>query len=444
MCKDGFMKCSFSLLIGLFIQFHVQAQDSLTVEQAIATALNNNYDILLSKQDSASVAISNDYRNAVFLPTLNGNSTILFNNNNQTQKFTDGSERVRNGIKTNNLNAALNLNWTLFDGFRMFILRDRLDVAMMQGNLTIKNQVVNTISEVIRTYYEIVRQVQQLKNVREQMDLSSDRLRLAQYKLDIGTGIRPDVLQAQIDYNTQRASEINQLSLIDQRKMDLNRLMNVPQRTDYVVTDTIMVNSDLVLGGLLSNLNESSPALQLAKIQIDLARLDVREAKALRFPTIAFTSAYSFTRNSTDAVVNPVAQPLFSLNKGLNYGFTASVPIFNRFAVKQQIRQAELTVNYSQLQFDNQQAIVNTGILNNYRAYIAQKQILAVNDSSVVLSRENLLIERERYRLGATTFIELRQAEENLANAVLNAITTRYNLKVAETELLRLRGEIIK
>jgi outer membrane protein TolC len=205
-----------------------------------------------------------------------------------------------------------------------------------------------------------------------------------------------------------------------------------------------MVNSDLVLGGLLSNLNESSPALQLAKIQIDLARLDVREARALRFPTIAFTSAYSFTRNSTDAVVNPVAQPLFSLNKGFNYGFTASVPIFNRFVVKQQIRQAELTVNYSQLQFDNQQAIVNTGILNNYRAYIAQKQILAVNDSSVVLSRENLAIERERYRLGATTFIELRQAEENLANALLNAITTRYNLKVAETELLRLRGEIIK
>src|SRR3954464_5675235 len=92
------------------------AQDTLTVEEAIATALNNNYDILLSRQDSASVAISNEYRNAVFLPTLNAGSTVLFNNNTQSSKFTDGSTRTRSGIKANNINAALNLDWTLFDG----------------------------------------------------------------------------------------------------------------------------------------------------------------------------------------------------------------------------------------------------------------------------------------------------------------------------------------
>ena len=118
----------------------------------------------------------------------------------------------------------------------------------MQGNLTIKNQVVNTVAEVIRTYYDIVRQEQQLKNIEEQMTFSADRLQLAQYKLDIGVGIKPDVLQAQIDYNTQKAAQINQLSIIDQRKQDLNRLMNVPQTVDYQVSDTIVVRNDLVLG----------------------------------------------------------------------------------------------------------------------------------------------------------------------------------------------------
>src|SRR4051812_29621672 len=135
--------------------FSVSAQDTLTVEEAIATALNNNYDILLSKEDSASVAITNQYRNAVFLPTLNASTGLIYNINNQTQRFTDGSEKKRSGIKTNNLNAALNLNWTLFDGFRMFILRDRLDVATIQGNYTIRNQVINTVAEVINKYYDI-------------------------------------------------------------------------------------------------------------------------------------------------------------------------------------------------------------------------------------------------------------------------------------------------
>jgi outer membrane protein TolC len=420
------------------------AQDTLTVEKAIATALNNNYDILLSRQDSASIAISNEYRNAVFLPTLNANSTVLFNRNNQRSKFASGKDTTRSGIRTSNINASLNLNWTLFDGLRMFILGERLDVATLRGNLLIKNQVVNTVSDVIKTYYDIVRQKQQLRNVEEQMTLSADRLRLAQYRLDIGVGIKPDVLQAQIDYNTQRAAQINQLSLIDQRKHDLNRLMNVPQTVDYEIIDTIIVTSDLVLGNLLNGIEESSPTLRLARTEIDLAHLDVREAKALRFPTIAFTSAYSFSRNINNSVVNPVAQALFNQNRGLNYGLTASIPIFNRFTVKQQIRQAELSVDYSRLQLENQQSIINTNVLNNYRSYIAQKQIVAVNDSSVVLARENLNIERERYRLGATTFIELRQAEENLANAVFAAITTRYNLKIAETELLRLRGDLVR
>jgi len=252
------------------------------------------------------------------------------------------------------------------------------------------------------------------------------------------------VLQAQIDFNTQRASQLNQRSIIDQRKQDLNRLMNVPQNINYKVSDTIMVTSDLVLGSLLNDLTESSPALRLARGNIDLARLDVRDAKAQRFPTIGFTSAYNFARTNNNTVVNPVQQPLFSLNKGFNYGLTASIPIFNQFQVRQQIRQAKLSVDFLQLQYENQQSIVTTDILNNYRSYVAQKEIVAVNDSSVVLARENLMIERERYRLGVTTFIELRTAEESLANAVFSAITTRYNLKIAETELLRLRGDLVR
>jgi outer membrane protein TolC len=431
-------------IAALFFANKSSAQDTLTVDEAIATALRNNYDILLSRQDSSSAAITNEYRNAVFLPTLNANSTLLFNTNAQRSKFASGKDTTRTGIHTSNLNASLNLNWTLFDGLRMFIARDRLDVTMIRGNLVIKNQVVNTVSDVIKTYYDIVRQQQQLKNVQEQMTLSADRLRLAQYKLDIGVGIKPDVLQAEIDFNTQHAAQINQLSIIDQRKHDLNRLMNVPQTVNYEVSDTILVTSDLVLGDLMKGIEETSPTLRLARTDIDLAHLDVREAKAQRFPTIGFTSAYSFSRNTNNSVVNPIAQALFNQNRGFNYGLTASIPIFNRFTVKQQIRQAELAVDYSQLQLENQQSIVNTNILNNYRTYIAQKEIVAVNDSSVVLARENLNIERERYRLGATTFIELRQAEENLANAIFSAITTRYNLKVAETELLRLRGDLVR
>jgi outer membrane protein TolC len=391
------MKKIFLFLLAGCLGTPLFAQDSLTVEQAVAYALQNNYDILLSRNDSATAAINYDFRNAAFLPRLSGTTNILFNNNNQRQTLADGSKRDRTGIKSNNLNAAINLNWTLFDGFRMFILRNGLDIAIRQGSLTIKNAVINSVAAVINTYYDIVRQGQQLKNVEEQMVLAADRLRLAQYKFDIGVGIKPDVLQAQIDLNNSKAAQLTQLVLIDQRKQTLNQLMNVAPKADYKVSDTIPVKTDLILGNLLNDLTRQSPQLLVARANIEAAELSVRLAKADRYPVVSLVTAYNFSRTSNNTVINPFS-PLFNLNRGFNYGLSVSVPILNNFTVRQQIRQSQLAVSFRQLQYQNQESLVNTGLLTSFKNYEGQKQIVTVLDSNVVLARENLFIERERYR----------------------------------------------
>lgn len=437
--KKGFVVLAF--LMGW--QASVSAQDSLTVEDAVGYALRNNYDILLARQDSAVAAINYEYRNAAFLPRINATGTYLLSNNNQKQTLADGSDRVRNGIKQNAFSSAINLNWTVFDGFRMFLLRDQLDIAVEQGDLVVKSAVINTVASVINTYYDIVRQKQQLRNVEEQLQLASDRLRLAQYKFDIGAGIKPEVLQAKIDYNNSTAARINQVALIDQRRQTLNQLMNIAQDANYRVSDTIPVETELVLGNLLNNLALSSPELQLARTNIKAAELNVELAKASRYPTVQIVSAYNFNRTSNNQVINPFS-PLFNLNRGFNYGITATIPILNNFTVRQQIRQAQLAVNFQELQFRSQEALLNTSLLNAFRNYDAQRQVVQTLDTSVTLARENLFIEQERYRLGRTTYIELRQAEENVSTILTNLINARYNLKVAETELRRLRGELVR
>ncbi|HEY1021356.1 MAG TPA: TolC family protein, partial [Flavisolibacter sp.] len=141
--------------------------------------------------------------------------------------------------------------------------------------------------------------------------------------------------------------------------------------------------------------------------------------------------------------INPFS-PLFNLNRGFNYGITATIPILNNFTVRQQIRQAQLAVSFQELQFRSQEALLNTSLLNAFRNYDAQRQVVQTLDTSVSLARENLFIEQERYRIGRTTYIELRQAEENVSTILTNLINARYNLKVAETELRRLRGELVR
>ena len=313
-----------------FTALHSKAQQPLTLEQAIATSLANNYDIRLSRNDSSLAALDDAFANYAFYPKLNASAGVNFNNNNQKQVLADGTKRESTGIKSNATNASLNLNWTLFDGLKMFITRKRLGELVELGELQIKNQVVATVANVMQTYYDISRQQQQLKATEEQMRLSNERLKLAQYKFDVGTGTKSDVLQAQIDYNAQRSQQLTQQTAIVKLKEQLNNLLAAPITAEFTVLDTIPLNTSLTLDSIQSAINTTNPQLLLVQKQIDIANLVLQERKAERFPIVSFNSAYNFSRTDNKSVINPF-QPLFNQNHGLNYGFNATIPIFNGY-----------------------------------------------------------------------------------------------------------------
>lgn len=433
----------FLLPIILLVTLSANAQKVLTLEEAIATALENNYDILLAKNDSMVAAIDFSYRNAAFIPRLNATAGKTWNVNDQKQKLADGSDRERDGIKSNNLNANLALNWVLFDGLKMFATYEKMEEFVKLGELGIKNQVVNTVASVINTYYNIVRQKQQLKAIEEIMQLADERVKLAEIRFEVGTGIKPDVLQGKVDLNEQKANRYLQIALIEGLKDQLNQLMNIPLTSEYDVIDTIPVNLTLSLGDLQAGLELTSPTLLIAKQNITISEFTLRERRAERWPGISFNSAYNFSRTNNNAVINQFS-PLFNQNKGLNYGFTATIPILNNFNTRRLIKQAQLDIDYRKLVYDNERSRLNLLILNAFTNYEFQKQILELEETNITLARENVNIAMERYRLGVTTFIELREAQQSLEDAYTRLITARYNTKVQEVELLRLRGEIVR
>ena len=427
----------------LFITLTSSAQKVLTIEEAIATALQNNYAIQLSKNDSAIAALDYSFRNAAFLPRINGSFGGTYNNNNQRQKFADGTERKLNDIKSNNYNAGLQMNWVVFDGLKMFATRDKLEEFVKLGELGIKQQIVNTIASVITNYYAIVRQKQQLKALNDQIQLSAERVKLAQYKLDIGVGAKPDVLQSKVDLNAQKAAFLSQETLMAQLREQLNQVINIDSESKYLVSDTILINMNVSLGDIQESLENNNPDLLIAQKNIDIARLVLKERKADRFPTVSLNSGYTFNRTNNKATVNPF-QPLFSRNFGRNLGFTIAVPILNNFTTKRLIKQSALDIQYQQLFFENQKSILNLNVINAYKDYELQKRALALEEENIVLAKENVAIVFEVYKLNSTTLIQLKEAQKSLEDAQTRLINTRYNTKLAETELLRLKGEIIK
>lgn len=433
---------SFKILLFALLPLSAWAQSNfLTLEDAIGTALKNNYNILMARNDSASFSLDRSYAYAAFLPRLNATAGKVWNVNAQKQELGNGTKRDTSGIKSNNLTGAINLNWTLFDGMRMFATRDRLIELEKFGSYGVKSQMVNTIASVTTGYYAIVRAKQQLKAIEEQMSISEERVKLADKKLSVGLGAKPELLQAKVDLNAQRSARLQQITRIEQLKEQLNQLMAVALSSTYEVSDSIPIKTDLQYGDLQTGIANTNPTLLQGKKSIDIAQLTLKERKAELLPTLTFNSAYTYNRLENKAVINNFT-PLFNRNRGFNYGFGLNVPILNGFNTKRLIQQAKLDIQFQELSYKNQLSLIDVSLSNAFKSYELQKKTLALEEENIALAKENVMIALERFRQGVSTFLELREAQKSLEDAYDRLIAARFNTKISETELLRLKGEM--
>jgi outer membrane protein TolC len=418
-----------------------QNSPTLTLQEAIERVLANNYGLRIAKNDSAALAIENEFKNAGFLPRLNANTGLTLNNNDQYQKFNDGAIRERKGIQSENTSAAIALNWALFGGLRVYAMREKAVAFQQLGDLNLRNQVVNTIAQVSNSYYSIVQQRQQLKALEEQIEINQERVKLAATKLEIGTGTKPDLLQSKVDLNAQKAAQLEQQNLLVELKNELNNLMNQSPGTTFEVEDSIPFTKEITLTDLQENVSTKSLPLQVAKKNIEIAALNMKEQKAERWPQINFNSNYNFTRLDNKAVVNPF-QPLFSRNKGFNYGLTATIPLSNNLLLRKNITQAKLNLKRQELVYENQRNQLNLAVVQAYNLYQSSKSSLQLEEENIQLAKENVRIVLEVYRLNSTTLIQLKEAQKSLQDAYTRLIRARFQTKLAETELLRLKGEL--
>ncbi|MGN6510243.1 MAG: TolC family protein, partial [Chitinophaga sp.] len=386
------MKLNRKLLTGIFLlQLAVGAkaqQQVLTLEQAIDLGLKNNFDIRLARNDAEVAANDNAYANFAFAPRLNGTATNVWNNTATKQEFGNGNKRDTSGIKNRQLQTSINLNWTLFDGLKMFATRQRVQAIEILGELNVKNQVENSIANIINSYYNIAQQKQQLRALAEQMSISDERVKLSDAKFQTGLAPKTDWLQAKVDYNAQRANWLRQQTAIEQSKAALNQLLGIADgNLNYDVNDSIPVDLALSYGEILENLPQTNPQLQVARQSLEISKLVLKERKGEFFPVISFNSAYNFNQSKASAAVNQFS-PIFNQNRGFNYGFSASVPIFNGLNAHRQVKAAKLDIEYQQLAVENIQSQVNLALTNAYKDYEFYKMSLTLEQESVDLARE--------------------------------------------------------
>lgn len=428
--------------VVLFLAGHIVVGQPVSVDEVVKIALQKNYDIRLS-QNSAALAINdNRYGYGVFLPTLNANGSYTKNNNDSRNVTFGDVETIRSGAQSTNVNGQVQLVWRLFDGTQMFAQRKLYSEQEALAQANVRNQMINSAAGVIANYYGIVRQKQQLKAIQEQTSVSEERVKLAERKLQVGTGGKPELLQAKVDLNAFKTAAIQQETTIRQLKDQLNSLLAMSLPGEYEITDSIPINLGITLEEIQQNVEFTNTTMASARQSIAVADQILHFNRAARSPIINLNSSYNFNRIENELVTSPVAQK-YVRNRGYNYGVSISIPILNNLNVTRVIGQAKINRERQKLIYDQQLNILLVGVRIAFTGYENAKKILLIEEENIVLAKENVNIALEGFRRGITTFIELRTAQQSLADAYNRLIAARFSAKVSETELLRLHGSLI-
>jgi outer membrane protein len=422
---------------------------ALSLQQAIAEALQHNYGILLSRQDEQ-IARNNVTRgNAGQLPNINANLTRTFNNNNITSRVGDNEPRVINGGTSNLLNSNVTLGWTLFDGLGMFIAYDRLKTLRQQQQQITRAVVEETVETVTNAYYDVVRNAGKIRSLEEALKIGQARIDLTQAQVDVGVSAKVEVLTARVDYNADRSLFLQQQQTLTAAKITLNNLLGRTPRTNFEPSDSLTVNRDLREETVIAGIKANNPRLAQARLGVDVATYDRRLVRASRFPQIGLATGYGINRNINNAqFINLPTGPVLTTGTnstvGLNYGITASVPIFNGFNIRRLEQNARVVEEQSKLSLAQTDLQLDADAATAFAQYQNFLQLLDLEETNIQLARQNVDIALERYRLGLLTPLALREAQRNQLDAETRLLDIRYSSKQAEIALRRLSGELVR
>lgn len=420
--------------IGIYPSF---AQELLSVQEAIETALSNNYDIKLSKNELQITTENVSYGNAGMLPTVTGNFSQNNSIQNSKQTQNDGNVRALDNAKNNNMTYGVSLGWTIFDGLGMFSRYESLKELEKLGNIQLKKAIVTMVSDVIRTYYSIVEQQNLLIAIDSSILISKERLRTAENRFSIGKASRLEVLNVQVDLNEDESARLRQFDIVTNLKTALNGLMARTLTQDFDVVREVHIDPTMVLSDLLERTRVHNPDLMSVSISKRLAELEMKNIKANRYPTVRLNGGYNFSESESS--LGFVAQ---SNSRGLNYGVTASLNIFDGFNQRRNERIAKLRIDNADLAIEQQRNVTETALTQAFQSYQTSLALVQIEERNERIARQNLNITLEKFRIGTISAVEFRDAQENFINAVSRFNTARTQAKLSEAALKELVGTI--
>lgn len=426
-------------LLFISISFVVKAQKVMDLQECLRIGLENNYDLRIIRNEEQISDNNLTLGNAGFFPTVGLNGGYTFRENNSDQFPMEEEIVSSRNVTTQTLDAGIDVNWTIFEGFRIQTNYKRLQELKTIGELNTQLAVENFIANLTAEYFNYVQQHIQLNNLKYAVQLSKERLRIVESRYQIGSLSRLDLQQAKVDFNADSSLLIQQYEVLNTSRIRLNELMGVEDvEQSFFAQDTLIhFNADLSKDQLYENTMSRNTLLQLAIKDEVLSEFDFKTLQSQNYPYLQLNAGYGFTHYKYNTGTLDHQR-----NWGPTIGLTLGFNIFDGFNRRREQKNALITIENRKLAIEKQKLSLQSDFANMWMGYRNNIELTKLEYESLENAQLNYEIAIDRYKLGDLSGLELREAQNSLLEARQRLVIAQYHTKLYEISLLQISGSI--
>lgn len=420
------------------------AQDSLSLSDAIQIGLKKNFDIQISAKNIEINKLQNTWGQAGRYPTIDIN---IQQGNSISDQSNNPLSIVQQLIYQNSIQGSANLNWVLFNGFRVKANKLKLNnlEAQSEGNATLV--IENTIQGIILSYYNTNLQKEKMDLLKNVLKLSRDKYLHEKEKGEMGFATTVDQLQFESAYLSDSTAIIIQELAYKNAIKNLNLFMGVEINLKWNLTDKLLPENTLYnYKELESKMLGNNTNIKNQVVNIEILKQDISLAKASMFPVVSFNSGASYNTSRLQINDFPMPGANTSNSANINYfaNFTVGFKIFDGGKVKRAIQAVQIQEDITNLNMDKLKHQLTQELANHYEIYNTRIAIFKVNLKSFDVAKRSFEIAQLRKNSGIINSFDLRNIEMvylQTGTALFEAI---YNIQESKTNLTRLTGGIIE
>lgn len=398
------------------IPLRTNAQDTLTLNNAIEQALQHNYSIRIYKEKLHQAEIQNSYASAGLLPRVGiaGSVSQPVVKTEDSQLFAPSSQHT------------VQATMPLFNGFSIITTKKQYELLHAMGEVELTIAIQNTVADVMAKYIEIIRTQRYIRMLTASLDIARERLELIEKRLQVGMANDADALQSKIDVATIEQTIAQQTTNLAQLESQL--LFTIGKKNEF----SCRVESDFAVGDLppydeLSKKIQSSEAILLAQQTTEYSDLALSQINSHRLPSVQAFSSYSLQTFGNKAQHSPIS-----------VGISYSLPIYSGSVYKNQELIARSQKQISVIEQERKLQEIHSQLYALYAAYenatlLMQQQLEVYNYAFDLLH-----IIMKRFEAQAATVVDVKTAQQSFEQAGYTLTQLQYTAKISEIEIQRL------